>query len=275
MKKSRTFRVFRTVVIVVFSIWTLLPIYWLVNTSLKSNNEVLQFPPSLLPAHPSLSSYGFVLSNFGSYLANSAITAVGSTILSLIIGVLAAYSVTRFKFPKGFAAGIGFVILSVRMMLPIVFIVPLFQIFQNVGLYNTHLGLILAYTLVNMPFVFWLMTSYLRDVPVQIDEAAMIDGCGRLKSLVSVIIPLAAPGIATTAVMTMIFTWNDLIFGLYLTGDSKAMTLPVGIIGFLSQYQTFWSQMAAAGVVAIIPMVIFLLFIQRYLVKGLTAGAVK
>lgn len=275
MTKSHKFRVFRAVVITVFVIWTLAPIYWLINTSLKTNDNVLKFPPSLIPEDPTLDSYSFIFSNFGTYLMNSIVTSVGSTILSIFIGLLAAYSVTRFKFPKGLATGIGFIILSVRMMLPIVFIVPLFQIYQSVGLYNTQIGLILAYSLVNMPFVFWLLTSYLSDVPVQLDEAAMIDGCGRLRSLFTVIVPLASPGIATTAVMAMIFTWNDLIFGLYLTGNASAMTLPARIVGFLSQYQTFWSEMAAAGVIAIIPMVVFLLFIQRYLVKGLTAGAVK
>ncbi len=275
MKKGRLFKTLRAIIITIFSVWTLFPLYWLLNTSLKTNRQVLQSPPSFFPAHVVFSSYTYVFSNFGVYFVNSIITALGSTFLSVIVGVLAAYSLSRFKFPKGFVAITSFIILAVRMMLPIVFIVPLFQIFRQTNLYNTHIGLIFAYTLVNMPFVVWLMTSYFQEIPHALDEAALIDGCGRLKTLWAVIIPLASPGIATTAVMAMIFTWNDLIFGLYLTSNSQAMTLPVSIIGFLSQYQTYWSQMAAAGVVAIVPMVIFLLFVQKYLVRGLTVGGVK
>lgn len=275
MRRGRVYRVFRTVIITIFSLWTLFPLYWLLNTSFKTNREVLQSPPSFIPSHFVFSSYIYVFSNFGTYFLNSIITAIGSTILSMAIGVLASYSLSRFQFPKGFSNTISFIILAVRMMLPIVFIIPMFQIYQRFDLYNTHIGLILAYTLVNMPFVVWMMTSYFSEIPMSLDEAAMIDGCSRLRSLWSVVIPLASPGIATTAVMTMIFTWNDLIFGLYLTSNSQAMTLPVSIIGFLSQYQTYWSQMAAAGVLAIVPMIIFLLFVQRYLVRGLTAGGVK
>ncbi|MBF8377141.1 carbohydrate ABC transporter permease [Alicyclobacillus mali] len=262
-------------IIILFSAWTLFPLYWLVITSLKTNTEVLTDPPTFVPVHPTFASYYYVIGNFGVYFINSAIVSVGSTLLSLLIGVPAAYSLARFRFPSGFRTAVSFIVLSIRMMLPIVFIVPLFQIYQNTGLYNTKLGLIFAYSLVDMPFVVWMMRSYLMEIPESLDEAAMVDGCGRIRTMLRVVLPLAAPGLATTAVMTMIFTWNDLVFGLFLTANSSAETLPVSIIGFLSQYQTYWSQMAAAGVLAILPMVMFLLFVQKYLVRGLTAGAVK
>ncbi|MDI9261212.1 carbohydrate ABC transporter permease [Alicyclobacillus sendaiensis] len=262
-------------IISLFTAWTLFPLYWLVITSLKTNPEVLTDPPTFVPLHPTFSSYRYVIANFGVYFLNSTIVSVGSTILSLLIGVPAAYSLARFRFTKRFRTAVSFTVLSIRMMLPIVFIVPMFQIYQNVGLYNTKIGLVLAYSLVDMPFVVWMMRSYLAEIPESLDEAAMVDGCGRVRTMLRVVLPLAAPGLATTAVMTMIFTWNDLVFGLFLTANSSAETLPVSIIGFLSQYQTYWSQMAASGVLAIMPMIIFLLFVQRYLVRGLTAGAVK
>jgi multiple sugar transport system permease protein len=255
--------------------WTLVPIYWLVTTALKPNTEILSFPPTLLPKEWTLASFSFVLHHYAGYFANSVTVAFGSTMLSLIVGVMAAYGLSRFRFPRGLVTMIWLVVLSIRMMMPIVFIIPLYQIFQSIGLYNTRTGLILAYTLVNLPFVIWMMTSFFREIPKALDEAAMVDGASRWRVFFSVALPLAAPGIASVAILAMVMTWNDLVFGLFLSSDMQAMTLPVGIVGFITQYQTMWSEMAAAGSLAIVPVLAFTLFIQKYIVRGMTAGAVK
>ncbi len=265
----------RIAVLVVAVIWTLVPIYWLVVTALKPDSQVLSFPPALWPKYLTFSSFAFVFNNFGQYFANSVIVAVVSTLISLVVGVLASYALTRFHFNRIFSAGFWFVILAIRMIIPIVFIIPLYQIFQTLGLYNTRLGLIVAYTLVNLPFVIWMMSSFFVEVPRELDEAGMVDGASRWKIFSQITLPLAIPGLASVSILAMVMTWNDMIFGLFLTSNSQAMTLPVQIVGFITQYKTLWSEMAAAGTLAIIPVAIFLIFIQKYIVRGLTAGAVK
>jgi len=255
--------------------WTFVPIYWLITTALKPNTEILSFPPTLWPKEWTFASFAFVMHHYAGYFANSVTVAFGSTLLSLIVGVMAAYGLSRFRFPRGLFTMIWLTVLSIRMMMPIVFIIPLYQIFQSIGLYNTRTGLILVYTLVNLPFVIWMMTSFFREIPKALDEAAMVDGASRWRVFFSVALPLAAPGIASVAILAMVMTWNDLVFGLFLSSDMQAMTLPVGIVGFITQYQTMWSEMAAAGSLAIVPVLAFTLFIQKYIVRGMTAGAVK
>lgn len=265
----------RKFVLVIMIIWTLIPIYWLVITALKNNSEVLNFPPSLWPKHLTFSSFYYVITHFGQYFVNSTIVTIGSTLFSLVIGVFASYSMARFKFNKVFSSSFWFIVIAIRMILPIVFIIPLYQIFQQLGLYNTKLGLIIAYTLVNLPFVIWMMSSFFLEVPKELDEAAMVDGASKWRIFFQITLPLSLPGIASVSILAMVMTWNDLVFGLFLSSNSQAMTFPVQIVGFITQYKTLWSQMAAAGTLAIIPVVIFVLFIQKYIVRGLTAGAVK
>lgn len=274
MISSRGVR-WRILVLILSLIWTLIPIYWLVVTALKPDSQVLSFPPTLWPKQLTFASFSYVIHNFGQYFANSVIVAVGSTVVSLVIGVLASYAVTRFHFHRIFVAGFWFIVLAIRMMIPIVFIIPLYQIFQSMGLYNTKLGLIIAYTLVNLPFVIWMMSSFFIEVPKELDEAGMVDGASRWKIFIQITLPLAIPGLASVSILTMVMTWNDLVFGLFLTSNSQAMTLPVQIVGFITQYKTLWSEMAAAGTLAIVPVVVFVIFIQKYIVRGLTAGAVK
>ncbi len=274
-KLSRVGLSVRLTFISLFMLWVLVPIYWLINTSFKHNSEVISSFSSFWPTHFTWSAYSYVINNLGVYFENSIVVSLGATIFSLIIGLLAAYSLSRFKFSKIFTSFFWFIILAIRMMIPIVFIIPLYQIFQNLGLYNTRVGLIIAYTLVNLPFVIWMMVSFFNDVPVELEEAAMVDGASRLRAFIRIILPLGAPGIAAVSILTIVMTWNDLIFGLYLTSNTQAMTLPVGIVGFITQYKTLWAQMAAAGTLAIVPMIFVVLFVQKYLVRGLTAGAIK
>ncbi len=261
--------------VILFLVWTLFPIYWLMITSLKTNDEILRSPPSLFPLHFSGAGYVSFSETFGQFLFNSVVVTIGATIVSMIVGTLAAYSLTRFKFPLVVSGLLWFLVLTVRMTIPVAFIIPLYQILSGLGLYNTLLGLILAYTLTGLPFVIWLMVSFFSEVPPQLDEAVLVDGGTRLTVFLRIVLPLAAPGLAACAIMAMLFTWNDLLFGLFLTANANAMTLPVSIVGFITQYATLWSQLASGGIIAIIPMIILVLLIQKQLVRGLTAGAVK
>lgn len=261
--------------VILFLLWTLFPIYWLLVTSLKTNDEVLRSPPTLLPFHLSVAGYVSFSDTFGQFLFNSVVVTIGATIVSLIVGTLAAYSLTRFKFPILVSGLLWFLVLTVRMTIPVAFIIPLYQILTGLGLYNTLIGLILAFTLTGLPFVVWLMVSFFSEVPPSLDEAVLVDGGSRLTVFFRVVLPLAAPGLAACAIMAMLFTWNDLLFGLFLTANADAMTLPVSIVGFITQYATLWSQLASGGVIAIIPMIILVMLIQKQLVRGLTAGAVK
>jgi multiple sugar transport system permease protein len=261
--------------VILFLLWTLFPIYWLLITSLKTNNEILRPPPTLVPVHFSVAGYISFGETFGAFLFNSIVVTIGSTIVAMLIGTFASYSLTRFKFPIFVSGLLWFLVLTVRMTIPVAFIIPLYQILSALGLYNTLVGLILAYTLTSLPFVIWLMVSFFSEVPASLDEAVLVDGGSRLTVFFRVVLPLAAPGLAACAIMAMLFTWNDLLFGLFLTANANAMTLPVSIVGFITQYATLWSQLASGGVIAIIPMIILVMLIQKQLVRGLTAGAVK
>ena len=261
--------------VILFLVWTLFPLYWLLITSLKSNDEILRSPPTLFPLHISGAGYVSFGETFGQFLFNSGVVTIGSTIVAMIIGTMAAYSLTRFRFPLLVSGLLWFLVLTVRMTIPVAFIIPLYQILAQLGLYNTLIGLMLAYTLTGLPFVIWLMVSFFSEVPPSLDEAVLVDGGSRLTVFFRIVLPLAAPGLAACAIMAMLFTWNDLLFGLFLTSNADAMTLPVSIVGFITQYATLWSQLASGGVIAIIPMIILVMLIQKQLVRGLTAGAVK
>lgn len=264
----------RMIVLVVMLLWTLIPIYWLVTSALKTNNDLLS-NFELWPHNITFSSFLYVKNHFQSYFINSLIVSISSVAGCLLVGIPAAYSLTRFRFKKIFKSSVWGLILTIQMIIPIVYIIPLYQIFKSMGLDNTLLGLTIAFTFVNLPFVTWMMSSYFAEAPEELDEAGLIDGASRWQIFVKIGLPLAGPAIASVAILAMIFTWNNLLFALYLTSSSDAGTVPVGIVQFITQYTTYYSEMAAAGTLSIIPVIIFVLFIQKYIVRGLTAGAIK
>jgi multiple sugar transport system permease protein len=161
------------------------------------------------------------------------------------------------------------------MIPPIVTIIPIFLIYRNLQLLNTYAGMIIVYVGFTLPFTTWMMRAFVREVPVDLEEAAMVDGDTRLTALLRIVLPLTAPGLVATAIFSLILVWNEFLFALILTTTSATITLPVGISGFVSQFEVLWGQMSAVGTVAIIPILIFTLAVQRYLVRGLTLGAVK
>jgi multiple sugar transport system permease protein len=256
---------------------TLAPIYWMLTISLKREVDQFAIPPRWFSFTPTLEHYAdaFLGRSFGQYLITSAIVAVSSTICALVIGTLAAYGLARFRMPHRLDRKLSLWILSTRMFPPIVTAIPLFLMMRDLHLLNTRASLVILYTGFNLPFVVWMMRGFFLETPRELEEAAMVDGDSRLGALRRVLLPLVAPGLAATAVFCLIISWNEFLYALVLTQTDAAMTLPVGIAGRVTQYEIKWGVMSAAGVVAMLPILIFAMAVQKYLVRGLSLGAVK
>lgn len=255
----------------------LAPVYWLGTISLKRTVDQFAVPPLWVRFTPTLEHYREIWfdRDFGTYLWNSAVIAGGSTIVALALGIAAAYGLARFRLPGGLEDRLAFWIVSTRMFPPIVSIVPLFLLMNRVGLLNTRLALASIYTSFNLPLVVWMMRGFFEEVPVELEEAALVDGMTRFGAFLRIAVPLASPGIAATAIFCLIVAWNEFLFALVLAQTNASMTMPVGIAAQVTQYEIRWGAMSAAGVLAMIPVLLFALIAQRYLVRGLSLGAVK
>jgi multiple sugar transport system permease protein len=253
------------------------PIYWMLTISLKREVDQFAVPPRWFLFTPTLEHYqdAFLTRSFGQYLITSAIVALFSTFSALVTGTLAAYALARFKMPYRLDRKLSLWILSTRMFPPIVTAVPLFLMMRDLQLLNTRASLVILYTGFNLPFVIWMMRGFFVEVPRELEEAALVDGDSRLGALRRILLPLVAPGLAATAVFCLIISWNEFLFALVMTQTDAAMTLPVGIAGRVTQYEIKWGVMSAAGVVAMMPILVFAMAVQRYLVRGLSLGAVK
>ena len=264
--------IFIVITVVVFA-FILFPPIMLFLTSIKTDVDALSFPPKWIFT-PTSNNYTdiFHTSHFLRYLQNSVIVAAMNTAASIGLGSLAAYSLARFKF-RG-SDNLAFWILSIRMMPPVAAIIPLYIIMKNLHLLDTPWCLVIVYLTFNLPFVVWMMKGFFEDVPREIEEGALIDGCSDFEVFRKVALPLAAPGLAATAILVFIFSWNEFLFALILTG-TKAVTLPVGIIGYMKETGINWGYMTAGGTLALIPVIVFTILVQKHLVKGLTLGAIR
>ena len=268
-------------VVVVLAIF-MFPIYWMIATSFKSAEDILTRPPTWAFT-PTLDNYvyAFEKADFGRYIGNTLYIASVSTLLVVVFGALASYSFARYNPGDGH---IMFFILTTRMMPGIAVIIPFFLIFREVG--NSDIGkalfigldrpfsLVIVYTVLNLPFAIWLMHSFFQDIPVELENSARLDGYTRFQVFRKVVLPLAAPGIAVTAIFSLMFAWNEFLFAFILTRD-VARTITVGVSGFISQQGILWGPLSAAAVVCVVPMLLFALALQRYMVRGLTFGAVR
>ncbi len=263
--------------ILVALVVTLFPIYWIAANSFKFDIDIFAVPPEWFPKNPTLKHYraAFVERPFLRYMLNSLLAAVGTTIVSVTFGTMAGYALARFRYPGQWRYQISFWILSTRMMPPIVSIIPLYLFFNFFDMLNTKSALVIAYTAFNLPFATWMMKSYFQDLPVELEEAAMVDGDTRWGAFLRVALPLARPGLAATAIFCLIISWNEFLFALIITLTEQSQTLPIGIAGRVTQYNTYWGEISAAGFMASIPIVIFAFMVQRHLVRGLSFGAVK
>jgi len=265
---------YTAVVLVVFV--ALAPLYWSIATSVKSGIELNASPPTLFPHSFSWENYlsDLALSTFTRDLLNTTIIATITTFLALIIGILCAYAVARMKF-HGKAVVLG-ITLSVTMIPLIAMVAPLYVFFTGpFPVYNTYVALIIPDLVISLPVTVWFMTSFFRDLPPDLEEAALVDGATRLRALWLIIVPLTAPGVFAAAILTFIGVYNDFIFGLTLTTDENAQPITVGVSRFAGEHTIPWGEIAAAAVIVTIPLAIVVLFLQRRIVSGLTAGAVK
>jgi multiple sugar transport system permease protein len=249
-----------------------LPLIWVFLTSLKEKSLVYQIPPAWFFT-PTWENYLALFQKypFPKYFLNSTIVAGFTTILGLVIGGVAAYSMTRFDTGGNFLKGW---VLNNRTMPPIVVLIPMFMLASQFGLINNYLSLILAYLSFLLPFSIWMLISFFEAIPTDMEEAALVDGATRLQGLFYITIPLAAPGIAATGILSFLFSWNEFMFALVLTGN-ETRTLPIGVANFLTQRGVEMGELTAATMVMIIPVMILAFSIRGYLVRGLSFGGVK
>lgn len=261
------------IITVLIFIVILFPPFILFFTSIKTESEALSFPPVWIFT-PTLENYREAVQKtpIENYLLNSLIVASSNTGIVLFLGSLAGYALARFKF-KG-AENISFWILSIRMMPPVAAIIPLYIIMKNLRLLDNPLSLIITYLTFNLPFAVWMMKGFFQEIPKEIEESALVDGCSTFGTFWKIAMPLVAPGLVATGILTFIFAWNEFLFALILTG-SKAVTLPVGITSYIKETGIGWGYMTAGGVLALIPVIVFTILAQKHLVKGLTMGALK
>ena len=261
--------------ILAFLAFAMLPLYWLVKISLTPDRLLYSEGVALWPSRMTLENFDFVLlkSTFPTFFLNSIIVSLGSAAIVTVIAAGAGYAFSRFRFPGRYA--VMFVLLLTQMFPLVMLIAPIYRLMAPLGLTDNLLGLIVVYTAFNTPFASFLMQSFFDGIPRDLEEAAMIDGCTRLMALRRVIVPLTLPGLGATLGFVFTAAWSELLFALMLINSDSQKTFAVGLLTFVTKFSVGWGQMMAASVLALIPAVLFFVFIQRYLVQGLTAGAVK
>jgi multiple sugar transport system permease protein len=263
----------RFVVIGLFVIFVLAPLYWVVITSIKPSSDYLTVPPVWFPAQPTIVHYSAALFSYRGLqgLLNSLTVASASTVLSAAMGTMMAYSLARFN--TG-GQHLAFWVLSQRFLPPVAIVLPLFLLFRSWGLYDTHFGLIVAYTFMTLPLSVWMMYAYFRQLPKSLEEAALVDGLSRWQAFRMVAVPLAAPGIAATAVFVFIAVWTEFFFALILT-SRYAFTLPTVFRAFLGFQGAQYGEACALATTSLVPSIILGILVQRHLVRGLTLGALR
>ena len=252
------------------------PLYWLVATSLKGKAELYQ-SITLIPQHPTLASYGSVLFERGFWvlLKNSVIVCAATVVVTLAVGLLITYPITRLPVPPQLRVGVLNWALSLRFLPPIAVVIPYFAIVRTLQLYDQPIALIGIYSLFNLPFSIWMLKGFLAEIPLELEEAAMVDGANRWTSFRRVLLPLATPGLMAAATIVFTFAWSEFLFALILTATPNAQTFPVGVQGLVTQFEIIWNDMAAAGVIAMSVPLVLMVIARKYLVAGLTFGVIR
>jgi len=269
--------------VAVVAFFFLFPVYWLVITAFKYPEEWFQWPPIIIPINLTLDNffglkggvYGHLttsVANITPYLINSTVVGVVTALVSTAIAASAAYAISRYKI-----GGMRFVswIISIRMLPPIAAALPLYIIFMRLHLLNTWWALILSYLLLTTPLSCWILLTFFNEIPREMDEVAQVDGCSPFKAFVYVILPLSAPGLAAVATLSFIACWGEFLLALILTSNQQAQTLPIFLGRYITGWRIAWGPLSAAGIINMVPVIIFSLIMQRYLIRGLTFGAVK
>jgi multiple sugar transport system permease protein len=262
-------------VLALMVLWTAIPFYWMIATSLKHDKEIYGYEATLIPEKPTLANYATVFREtpYMLYLRNSVAVAVGSTILSMIIAVLGAYAIARLDFPGRalLARGLVFTYLVPTSLL----FIPMFAMMSMLRLTDSLYGLTIAYLGFDVPFCTWLLMGYFKSVPVELEEAARVDGCNRVSALVRIVLPMSLPALVVVTFFSFTHAWNEFLYAHVFTSTTNARTVTTGLVNFMSQDVFFWGPLMASTVMSALPPVLMFLVFQRWVVKGLTLGGVK
>jgi multiple sugar transport system permease protein len=262
-------------VLVLMLLWTAIPFYWMIATSLKYDKEIYGYEATLIPQRPTLANYATVFREtpYLLYLRNSVAVAVGSTVLSMIIAVLGAYAIARLNFP-GRALLARSLVFTYLVPTSLLFI-PMFALMSVLRLTDSLHGLIIAYLGFDVPFCTWLLMGYFKSVPVELEEAARVDGCNRVGALLRVVLPMSLPALVVVTFFSFTHAWNEFLYAYVFTSTTSARTVTTGLVNFMSQDVFFWGPLMASTVMSALPPVLMFLVFQRWVVKGLTLGGVK
>lgn len=254
-------------------IFAVFPIAWMVSTAFKHKNDVFSVPPKFIFS-PTLENFHYIFTEAPilHYLGNTIIVSIITTFFSVAIGIFAAYALARYRF-RG-KEDLAFYILSIRMFPPIAAAIPIFVIMKNLGLLDTKISLIIAYTTFNLPFVVWMLRDFIASLPHELEEAAMVDGKSRMGAFFGVTFPLLVPSLAAVSILCLIFSWNEFLFALVLS-QRNAKTLALGLTEFMTWREIGWENIFATASILVGPVILFSFMVQRYLVRGLTMGAVR
>lgn len=258
-----------------YALFALIPLYWVLKISLTPNRELFSKRVAYWPDVVTFDHFRFVWSktSFPEYFVSSMIVSVGTAVAATALAAAAGYALSRFRF---FGKPAVILVLLATQLFPLVLLIsPLYRIFVDFGLIDSRVGLVLIYTAFNVPFAAFLMQGFFDGIPVELEEAALIDGCRRFTALIRVILPLALPGLIATIGFVFVAAWSELLFALMFINTDEIKTFPVGLLSFISKFNVDWGQMTAATVMGLVPVLVFFALIQRHLVGGLTAGATK
>ena len=270
MRVSLIKRLFFFLLLIGIALPVLFPFLWMVSSSFKTQVDIVSWPPKLIFS-PIIGNYikVFAEQNFLKYFVNSSVIGVTAVVFSLLLGLPAAYTIARFKQKR-----LSVFILVARLMPGISFLMPWYIIFSRLKLMDSYVALILSHMLIALPIVVWIMSSYFETIPIEMEESAMVDGATRQRSFVSIILPVSGPGIVTSITLSFIFSWNNFMFSQVLSME-KTKTLPIAVYNFVSYAEVDWGAVMAAAVAIMTPAIILTMIFQKYVVKGLTMGAVK
>ncbi|MEI7027005.1 carbohydrate ABC transporter permease [Paenibacillus sp. y28] len=270
MKRKKGLRVLQSVLTFLVVFIFAFPFLWMVMASFKTQAQIMS-TGQFFSFSPEARNYSSVFQeyDFLRFIWNSFIVAVGSTFFSLLLGLPAAYAVARYHLQK-----LGLIILVARIVPGITFLIPWFILFSKINLVDTYTSLILSHMLVGLPFIIWIMISFFEALPTEIEESGLIDGCTKHQVFMRIILPISGPGIITSSLLSFIFSWNNFMFSIILAGD-KTKTLPIAVFNFMSYSEINWGALMAAACIITLPVLIIALLAQRYVVSGLTGGAVK
>lgn len=265
------------VISVVLLCLLLFPLYWIVVTSFKTEREIFQIPPTLFPQVLNTKSYAAQVGsgdfNMFQSFGNSFLISMGATLIAVVLSVPASYGIAKYRFRGRRFMMLGFL---VTQMLPVaVLLTPMFVMFKNLHLYNTPFAAILADATIGIPFSVLILKNYFASIPGELEEAAYIDGCNRFVAFLRILIPIAKPGVMVCAIFSFLYAWGDLAYGMTFIIDQQKRPITAGIFNFMGQYGTKWSYLTAFAVVTIIPVALIFIFMQKYIISGMTSGAVK